>query len=114
MKRRNEKNVLTGRLDSGRGLVMKIVLVKVLIWPLIIIVTIFESLLKFVIKINTMVSGLLINILLICVVVSICTKQWISLGILIVMGLMDIGLIYGQATLLHIFSEAKEFLQGKG
>lgn len=113
MKRRNVKNVSDGRSDSGRGLVMKIVLVKVLIWPLKIIVTILEILLKLVIKINTMVSGLLINILLIYVVVSICTKQWISLGIVVAIAVMDIGLIYGQATLLYFISEAKEFIQRK-
>ena len=108
---RKKRNVSKGRSVDERGLGMKMVLVKVLIWPLELIITILESLLKLVIKIATVASGLLINILLICIVISICAKQWISLSILIVAAFMDIGLIYGHAILLYYIGETKEFLQ---
>ena len=76
---------------------IKKVLYKIIVWPLILILTIVEWLLKLLIKISTIVVGLLINALLVCIFIAICTRQWISVGILVLCMASSSLLVYIQA-----------------
>ena len=73
-------------------------------------IAVMEILLKLSVKLSTVIIGLFLNILLICMVVAVCTKQWESLGVLVLAGAIGLILVYGNATLLFLIREAKSYI----
>ena len=73
-------------------------------------ITVMEILLKLSVKLGTVIIGLFLNILLICMVIAVCTKQWESLGVLALAGAIGLILVYGNATLLFLLREAKAYI----
>lgn len=88
---------------------MKKVLAKIIACILMVLIVIVEWLLKLLVKCCTIASGLLMNVLVVCMIVSIFTKQWFSLGILTGVMVLTFGLVYGHATLLFTVGEAREY-----
>lgn len=72
---------------------------------------IFEWLIKLVIKIYTIASGLLINILMICMFVAICNRHWESVGLLALFVVIGLLLAYGNATILFLIGELKSHIR---
>ena len=85
---------------------------NIILRPIILIVVLIEFILKLATKASTFVIGLFINILLICMFIALCTQQWIPLGILLLVLLIGIAFVYGNATVLYLISEAKEYIRG--
>jgi len=90
---------------------MKRVLLSIVTLPLMIVFVMAEWLLKMSVKVSTVVVGLFFNILLICMVIAICTGQWRSLGILVIVAVGGLILVYGNATLLYLIGEARAYLK---
>lgn len=90
---------------------VKKVLYKIIPQPLLQSFSIVEWLLKFLIKINAIVAWLLINVLLICMFIAICTRQWTSLGILAICMVFTLVFLYGQTTMLYLISEARVYIK---
>ena len=90
---------------------MKRVLLYIVTLPLMIVFVMAEWLLKMSVKVSTVVVGLFFNILLICMVIAICTGQWSSLGILVIVAVGGLILVYGNATLLYLIGEARAYLK---
>lgn len=90
---------------------MKKVLLSIVTLPLMIVFVMVEWLLKLSVKISTVVVGLFFNILLICMVIAICTSQWNSLGILVIVAVVGLILVYGNATLLYLIGEARAYVK---
>ena len=92
---------------------MKNILYKIITGPLLLLVTVMEWLFKLLLKISTVAAGLLINVLLICMFISIWTRQWILLGILTLCATIVLLLVYGETLLLYKIGEAREFIDLK-
>ena len=75
-----------------------------------IVISIMECILKLSVKLSTVVVGLFYNILLICMVIAVCTRQWESLGVLVLVAVIGLILVYGNATLLYLVGEAKSYI----
>ena len=90
---------------------MKRVLLFIVTLPLMIVFVMAEWLLKMSVKVSTVVVGLFFNILFICMVIAICTGQWSSLGILVIVAVGGLILVYGNATLLYLIGEARAYLK---
>ena len=89
---------------------MKKIILTIIMLPLMIIIVIVEWLLKLSVKISAVVAGLFFNVLFICMIIAICTSQWSSLGILAIVAVAGLMLVYGNATLLYLFSEARAYV----
>lgn len=63
--------------------------------------------LKVLVKLSTAAVGLGINVLLVCMLVAVCTRQWVSLAVLVLMALMGLVLVYGEATILYLINKAR-------
>lgn len=92
---------------------VKKVLYGITVLPVILIFTWAEWLLKLLVKISSVATGLMINVLLVCMCICICTRQWVSLGILILCMTGGLLVVYGQATLLYLISEANVYINKK-
>lgn len=82
-----------------------------LVWSLMVVLTALEVGLKVLVKLCTIAVGLGINILVVCMLIAICTKQWTSLGVLAIIAAIGLVLIYGQATVLYLITEARVYLK---
>lgn len=89
---------------------MKKLLLTIIMLPLMIIIEIVELLLKLIVKISTVVIGLFFNVVFICMIIAICTGQWSSLGILVIIAVAGFILVYGNATLLYLISETRTYV----
>ena len=89
---------------------MKKIIFSVIMLPVMIVISIIECILKLSVKLSTVVVGLFYNILLICMVIAVCTKQWESLGVLVLVAVIGLILVYGNATLLYLVGEAKSYI----
>lgn len=86
---------------------MKKILSKIIVWVLLLVLTITEWMFMVLVKISTVVVGLFFNVLLICMIIAVGTKEWKSLGILIFVATIGMLFVYGKAALLYFVSEAK-------
>ena len=89
---------------------MKKMFISLITLPIMIVISIMECILKLSVKLSTVVVGLFYNILLICTVIAVCTKQWESVGILVLVAVIGLILVYGNATLLYLMGEAKSYI----
>lgn len=89
---------------------MKNILFKIITSPLLLLITVLEWMFKLLLKISTVAAGLLINVLLICMFIAICTRQWTSLGILLLCTAGGLLFVFWRATILYIIGEAKNWL----
>ena len=86
---------------------MKGVLISIIVCPIMIVLVIMEWLMKLGVKFSTVAIGLLFNVLLVCMVIAICTKQWASTGLLFLIAIIGLVFVYGNATLLYFIGEMK-------
>lgn len=89
---------------------MKKMFISLITLPIMIVISIMECILKLSVKLSTVVVGLFYNILLICMVIAVCTRQWESLGVLVLVAVIGLILVYGNATLLYLVGEAKSYI----
>lgn len=89
---------------------MKKIIFSVIMLPVMIVISTIECILKLSVKLSTVVVGLFYNILLICMVIAVCTRQWESLGVLVLVAVIGLILVYGNATLLYLVGEAKSYI----
>ena len=89
---------------------MKKIIFSVIMLPVMIVISTIECIFKLSVKLSTVVVGLFYNILLICMVIAVCTRQWESLGVLVLVAVIGLILVYGNATLLYLVGEAKSYI----
>lgn len=79
---------------------------KVIALPAILVLTVLEIIFKLFIKIGTLILGLFLLLIIVCMVMAVINSQWVSLGILT--GLIVVGFIalFGVAT-VYVYIEIK-------
>ncbi len=79
---------------------------KVIALPAILVLTVLEIIFKLFIKIGTLILGLFLLLIIVCMVMAVINSQWVSLGILT--GLIVVGFIalFGVAT-VSVYVEIK-------
>jgi len=87
---------------------MRKVLISLIACPITIILVIMEWLLKLGMKLSTVVVGLFFNVILVCMIIAVCNKQWQSVGLLIIIALIGLAAVYGNATLLYLIGEMRQ------
>ena len=87
---------------------MRKVLISLIAFPITIILGIMEWLLKLAMKLSTVVVGLFFNVIIVCVIIAVCTKQWQSAGLLIIIAWRGLAAVYGNATLLYLIGEMRQ------
>lgn len=87
---------------------MRKVLISFIACPITIILVIMEWLLKLGMKLSTVVVGLFFNVILVCMIIAVCNKLWQSVGLLIIIALIGLAAVYGNATLLYLIGEMRQ------
>ena len=93
---------------------MKRALFRIIILPLIVVLTIIEWVLKLTMKVGNVAAGLFINVLLICMIISICNRHWDTFGLLALFMVVGLVLVYGYATVLYLIGEIKACISSAG
>ena len=93
---------------------MKRALFRIITFPLIVVLTVIEWVLKLTMKVGNMAAGLFINVLLICMIISICTRHWEAFGLLVLFMVAGLVLVYGYATVLYFIGEIKACISSAG
>lgn len=87
-------------------------LVKVIALSVILVLTVLEILFKLLMKMGSLILGLFLLLIIVCMVMAVINSQWVSLGILV--GLVAVGFIvmFGVTTVSVYVEVAKEKLKG--
>lgn len=93
---------------------MKRALFRIIISPLIVVLTIMEWVLKLTMKVGNVAAGLFINVFLICMIISICNQHWEAFGLLVLFMVAGLVLVYGYATVLYLIGEIKACINSAG
>lgn len=90
---------------------MKRALFRIIISPLIVVLTIIEWVLKLTMKVGNVAAGLFINVLLICMIISICNRHWETFGLLALFIVVGLMLVYGYVTVLYLIGEIRAYIK---
>ena len=93
---------------------MKRALFRIIISSLIVVLTIIEWVLKLTMKVGNVAAGLFINVLLICMIISLCNRHWETVGLLALFMVVGLVLVYGYATVLYLIGEIKTCISSVG
>lgn len=93
---------------------MKRALFRIIISPLIVVLTIIEWVLKLTMKVGNVAAGLFINVLLFCMIISICNRHWDTFGLLALFMVVGLVMVYGYATVLYLIGEIKACISSAG
>ena len=93
---------------------MKRALFRTITTPLIVVLTIMEWVLKLTMKVSTVAAGLFVNVLLICMIISIFNRHWEAFGLLVLFLVAGLVLVYGYATVLYLIGEIKACINSAG
>ena len=93
---------------------MKRALFRIITFPLIVVLTVIEWVLKLTMKVGNMAAGLFVNVLLICMIISICNRHWDTFGLLVFFMVAGLVLVYGYATILYLIGEIKACISSVG
>ena len=86
---------------------MKRVLFRIITFPLIVVLTVIEWVLKLTMRVGNVAAGLFINVLLFCIVIAIFNRNWNAFGLLVFCLISGMILIYSYATILYWIGEIK-------
>jgi len=85
-------------------------ILKVLIWPVIMVLSLMQVLLKGVTKAYCLVAGIAINLLIICSLLAVFSRQWFALGVFAVLFVVLIAVLMCAGTITVILDGLKERL----
>ena len=88
-------------------MIMKIVAV-----PVLMVLTVLNWLINGAARVYAVVLALFYQVLAICGVMALIKHQWTSLGILVVMFGLSLGVVFGAGTIMAIVDDAKDNLKG--
>lgn len=82
----------------------------IILCPILGVLTVVEWLMKLGVKLSTVTFGMLFDVLLVCMVIALYTKQWESAGLLMLVAIISLGIVYGNATILFLVGEMKSMI----
>lgn len=85
-------------------------LLKILILPVVMILSLTKLLLEGATKVYCLVAGVAINLIIICAVLALITGQWFALAIFGTLFLMIIAILFGAGTITIVLDNLKEKL----
>ena len=88
-------------------MIMKIVAV-----PVLMILTVLNWLINGAARVYVIVLALFYQILAVCGLMALVKHQWTSLGILVVMFSLSLGIVFGAGTIMAIVDDMKDNLKG--
>ena len=85
---------------------------KVIALPVILVLTVLEILFKLLMKMESLLLGLFLLLIIVCMVIAVITSQWVSLGILAALVVVGFIAMFGVTTVSLYVEVAKETLKG--
>ena len=90
---------------------MKMIL-KIIALPVLMILTVLNWLINGAARVYVIVLALFYQILAVCSLMALVKHQWTSLGILVVMFVLSLGVVFGAGTIMAIVDDMKDNLKG--
>ena len=85
-------------------------LLKILILPVVLILSLMKVLLEGATKVYCLVAGVAINLIIICAVLAIITGQWFALAVFGTLFAAIIAILFGAGTISIVLDNFKEKL----
>lgn len=86
-------------------------LIKIILLPVVMILSLMKLLLDGVTRVYCLVTGVAINLLVICTVLAIITGQWFALGVFAVVFVGVIAVLFGAGIMTVVLDNLKESIK---